>query len=112
MRDQVSIFKKNLEDNTIDATGKLLDRGWALKKSLLETITNPEIDDMYAKALKAGAVGGKVCGAGAGGFLLVFAPLERHNLIRKALRGYRELPFMLDRYGTRIVFNQRLDYWK
>lgn len=87
--------------------GKLLHENWLLKKSLVGSISNPEIDDMYNKAMAAGAVGGKICGAGGGGFLLMYVPRAKQDKVREALSNYREMHFMLDSFGSRIIFNVR-----
>jgi len=112
MKAQVPKLKSCLERFEFDKLGEYLDQGWQLKKSLLKDISNSEIDEMYEKAKKAGALGGKLCGAGGGGFLLLYVPREKQNNVRRALRDYREMPFMLDRCGSRIIFNQLSDYWK
>lgn len=85
--------------------GKLLDTYWELKKQLSDKVTNKEIDEMYKKAKKAGAIGGKVIGAGGGGFLLVMFPANRRAKVRKALKDYKELPFRFSDEGSRVVFN-------
>jgi D-glycero-alpha-D-manno-heptose-7-phosphate kinase len=112
MRNQVPVLKKHLEAGENDSLGHILKQAWILKKSLLATITNKKIDEIYEKALNAGAYGGKICGAGGGGFLLIYVPRERQNKVREALKGHREVPFMLDKYGSRIIFNQMSDYWR
>jgi len=112
MRDQVSPLKKEIENGSLDALGDALRRGWELKKTLVSNISNNRIDKMYELAMDAGAIGGKVCGAGGGGFLLVYVPREKQNAVRDALKDYREFPFMLEKFGSRIIFNQRNDYWR
>jgi len=107
MRDQAIEAKECLERGEIDRIGEILHEGWELKKSLASRITNGEIDAMYDKARKAGALGGKVAGAGGGGFLMLYVPREKQNAVREALSNYRELPFMLDREGTKVIFNYR-----
>lgn len=101
----------NLEDYLVkgdfDKLGSMLHRNWLMKKSLVSTISNAGIDDMYQKAKKAGALGGKICGAGGGGFLLLYVPRDKQDAVRIALRKYRELPFMIDPFGSRIIFNVR-----
>jgi D-glycero-alpha-D-manno-heptose-7-phosphate kinase len=57
--------------------------------------------------MDAGALGGKICGAGGGGFLLLYIPRENQDKVRESLKDYRELPFMLETYGSRIIFNVR-----
>lgn len=83
---------------------RLLHDGWELKRSLGFGISDPQIDGWYAEARKAGALSGKLLGAGGGGFLLLLAPPERHAAIRAALKHPRELEFRVDRLGSRIVF--------
>ncbi|MGQ9568663.1 MAG: GHMP family kinase ATP-binding protein [Anaerolineae bacterium] len=91
----------------IDELGRILHRNWELKKRFASKITNPQIDDMYATALRAGALGGKIAGAGGGGFLLLYCPRERQADVRAALHGFRELPFHLESDGTKVIFNIR-----
>ena len=112
MRNQVHVLKNHFENEASDSLGHILKEAWAMKKSLLSTISNKQIDEMYERALNAGASGGKICGAGGGGFLLLYVPREKQNSLREALRKYREVPFMLDKYGSRIIFNQMSDYWR
>lgn len=104
-------FVRNLEESflndRLDDLGNLLHENWLLKKSLVNDISTPEIDDLYERALNAGALGGKICGAGGGGFLLLYVPRDKQDALRKALKDYRELPFMLDPFGSRIIFNFR-----
>jgi len=88
----------------LDEFARLLHTGWELKRSLGFGITSHKIDSWYNAALGAGAQGGKLLGAGGGGFLLLMAPPERHEPIRQALGRPRELPFNIDRLGSRIVF--------
>jgi D-glycero-alpha-D-manno-heptose-7-phosphate kinase len=82
----------------------LLHEGWELKRTVVAGITDPHIDAWYEAGRKAGALGGKLLGAGGGGFLLLMAPPERHNNIREALGRPRELKFQIDRLGSRIIF--------
>ena len=92
-----------MEYNDIALFGKLLNSYWKLKKQLNKHVSNNEIDDMYQKALENGALGGKIVGAGGGGFLLLVVPHDKQNQVRNALK-LKELPFKLDRYGSRIIF--------
>ncbi len=94
-------------DNNIDKIGILLDKGWTEKKKLASNITNIEIDQMYTRAKTAGALGGKISGAGAGGFLLLYCPLENQNAVRRILKEYRELSFLLSKDGSKVIFNIR-----
>lgn len=83
--------------------GDLLDRYWAMKIKLNKAVTNPQIDLMYKIALKHGALGGKIVGAGAGGFLLVVVPEDKKKNLRDGF--YKELPFRLSKAGSRVIFN-------
>lgn len=90
----------------------LLHTGWELKRSLGFGISMKMVDDWYQAARQAGASGGKLLGAGGGGFLMLFAPPERHEAIREALGRPRELRFGIDRLPARIIFisdHQTLD---
>jgi D-glycero-alpha-D-manno-heptose-7-phosphate kinase len=85
-------------------TGRLLDENWQLKKTLSEGISDSSIDKMYKKAIKLGAEGGKLVGAGGGGFLLMFASPDKHAAIKKALPKLREEPFEFEAEGSRVVY--------
>lgn len=87
--------------------GLLLHQGWELKKRLARGIANGTIEAMYETARRAGALGGKVCGAGGGGFLLLYCPRERQPAVRAALAPYRELPFHLEPDGSKVILNIR-----
>lgn len=84
---------------------ELLNMYWEVKKQLSDKITNPTIDFMYRLALNTGAIGGKVIGAGGGGFLLVMFPANKRVKVREALGNYRELPFRFSDVGSRVIFN-------
>lgn len=96
-----------LEAENFDALGELMHQSWELKKRLAGTISNGQINEMYEAARRAGAIGGKIAGAGGGGFLLLYVPYERQNKVRAALSGLQELPFRLESDGTKIIFNYR-----
>ncbi len=83
--------------------GRLLDVAWRLKKSLEKSITKPAIDGIYQRGLDAGALGGKLLGAGAGGFLLFYCEPEHQDDLRGALSELDEVPFAFSPHGTRIV---------
>jgi len=113
MRDQVVKFRDVLEsESNMDQIGTLLNEGWELKKSLVDKISNNSIDNMYEQAINAGAIGGKIAGAGGGGFLLLYVNREKQNMVRSQMRNHREFPFMLDPYGSKIVFNMQRGYLK
>jgi D-glycero-alpha-D-manno-heptose-7-phosphate kinase len=92
----------NRGDN-IKSFGDLLHEAWQAKRSLSSTVSNDEVDTLYARARSAGAIGGKLTGAGGGGFLLLFAEPERHNDIRGALNELIYVPINLDFSGSQIV---------
>jgi D-glycero-alpha-D-manno-heptose-7-phosphate kinase len=94
-----------LESGNVDAIGWLLDEAWKLKKNLASQISNSEIDCMYIAARKAGALGGKITGAGGGGFLLIYCPHDRQDAVRAALKDFQELPFLLEHDGSKVIFN-------
>jgi D-glycero-alpha-D-manno-heptose-7-phosphate kinase len=84
--------------------GKLMREAWDSKRSLSNKVSNPEVDEMYDQALSAGAVGGKLTGAGGGGFMLLFAPPEAHSKIRRRLNKLIYVPFKFDFAGSQIIF--------
>lgn len=90
-----------------DALGNLLNENWEIKKNLAKGITMPDIDEMVDIALNNGAIGVKIAGAGGGGFLLSYVPRNNQDQFRLAMNKYVELPFMLDPFGSRIVYNMR-----
>lgn len=94
--------------NNINDFGKLLHEGWMLKQSLTGGITNEKINDYYQKALNAGALGGKLLGAGGGGFLLFYAEQINHAKIRAALSDLFEMKFKFDKPGSRITYYDQL----
>jgi len=85
--------------------GKLLDEAWQLKRSLSNKVSNPAIDEIYEKAKKIGAIGGKLLGAGGGGFMLFFAPPELHQKIKEEIKGLF-VPFKFENQGSQIIFYQ------
>jgi D-glycero-alpha-D-manno-heptose-7-phosphate kinase len=89
---------------SLDEVGRLLDEGWTLKRSLTPIISNPRIDEIYAAARSAGALGGKLLGAGAGGFMLLFVRPEQQGAVRARLSSLLEVPFAFERAGSELVF--------
>lgn len=105
MRDLAGELRKTMGgQGNLEDFGRILHEGWELKRSLGFGISNPGVDEWYAAARKAGAMGGKLLGAGGGGFLLVMAPPDRHEAIRAAVGRPREIPFRIDRRGSRVIF--------
>ena len=99
-------FKRELESGALAQLGPILHENWRLKSQLALGITDPQIDAWYATAMAAGASGGKLLGAGAGGFLMFFAEPEHHGRIKRGLDELRAVDFGLDRSGSQIVFYQ------
>ena len=85
--------------------GELLRENWILKKELAQGITKPEIEQMISLADEGGATGCKICGAGGGGFLLTYCPRSHKGRLRKAMTAYREMPFFMERYGSKVNYN-------
>jgi len=90
----------------LDGFGRALDRGWEMKRSVSAMISNSAIDAFYERARKAGALGGKIAGAGGGGFLLLYCPKAAQARVRDALHDLQSLDFRLDWGGARIAFAQ------
>jgi len=89
---------------SIEAFGKLLDQAWRTKRKLTKLISSSMIDEAYEQAMKAGAYGGKICGAGAGGFLLLCVPPEKKRAVREALAKFKELNIDYEPHGARVLF--------
>lgn len=86
------------------AFGELLHEAWLAKRSLSEMVSNSEVDALYTAALEAGAIGGKLTGAGGGGFLLLFVPPDRRGDVLEALDGCIHVPFEFESGGSQIIF--------
>jgi D-glycero-alpha-D-manno-heptose-7-phosphate kinase len=97
--------RDQLQAGNIDCIGELLHESWMLKKQLARKVSNGAINDMYTAAKRAGALGGKVAGAGGGGFLILYCPHEKQEAVRKALCHLQELPFKLEKDGSKVIFN-------
>jgi len=96
-------LKNCLKVGKIEEVGKIMHEGWTLKKKLATRITDYILDTYYDSAIKAGAIGGKLLGAGGGGFLLFYCEPEYQDSVRKAV-GLRELRFRFESGGTRIIY--------
>lgn len=93
-----------LGQGNIEKIGLMLDEAWQLKKQLASKISNPDIDKMYELAKSNGAVGGKILGAGGGGFMLLYVPREYQARVQTAMQAYRQVSFDFEPEGSRIVF--------
>ncbi len=94
-----------LRQGQLDEFGRLLHENWEVKKTLASGVSNGQIDALYAAARQAGALGGKIAGAGGGGFLLLYCPLDKQEAVRAILGHLRELPFAFERDGSKVIFN-------
>ncbi len=102
----VDVAEKILVENgSLDDFGRLLNETWMLKRSISNKISTDLIDDLYIKATAAGALGGKLLGAGGGGCLLFYVPEEKQESVRNALSGMHEIKFRFENEGTRIICN-------
>ena len=88
---------------SLDEFGRLLHEGWNIKRTLTQKITNSAIDEIYEAGRHAGALGGKLCGAGGGGFMLFFVPPERREALRTSLKNLLCVPFSLSGRGSHVV---------
>ena len=107
IKSQVGEIEASLSNQNMNKVGRLMHAGWELKKQMAERITTGRIDALYEMALDAGATGGKIAGAGGGGFLLLYCPPDRQHTVRAVLSELKELPFSLERDGTKVIFNAR-----
>ncbi len=109
LKEMAHTARQDLTAGKIDTIGELLHESWQMKKQLASTISNGAIDDMYNQAREAGAIGGKITGAGGGGFLLLYCPYEKQEIVRDTL-GLQELPFKIERDGSKVIFNYNRSY--
>ena len=94
------------QNNSLDDFGKLLDKSWKNKRSLSKLITNNIIDELYSNAIKAGALGGKILGAGGGGFILFFVKPENQINVAKVMEKLTHVPFKFENTGSKVVLYQ------
>lgn len=105
MHDLVFEGKRALEEGNMEQFGLLMGKSWNLKKQLSSKVSNPSIDKAYSAAMEAGAFGGKLCGAGNGGFLLFAVPPEKQEAVRAAL-GLQEVRVRLENEGSKIIYQK------
>jgi D-glycero-alpha-D-manno-heptose-7-phosphate kinase len=104
LRDLAMELRGAILDRRLGAFGEILDAGWRIKRRLASGISNPQIDEWYSRARAAGGIGGKLVGAGGGGFLLLFAAPADHARIRDALPELRPVPIRFEPFGSRIIY--------
>ena len=95
-----------LKSNDYDNFGKLLHESWLTKRNLSNKMSSTSIDDIYNFALKKGALGGKLLGAGGGGFFLLYVPYERQKKFMNYFKKFIRIPFNFSNLGSTIIFNQ------
>ncbi len=105
MVELASDLRSALESDDLTSFGEILDRGWRLKAKLAAGISNPMVESNYRLAIEAGAAGGKLLGAGGGGFLLLFCRPERQEQVRAALSGLREMQFNMSAEGSKVLYS-------
>lgn len=93
-----------LQAGNCDSWGEMLDRSWILKRQMASRITNPKIEEMYELAKNAGASGGKILGAGGGGFLLLYVQPQNRKSVEAAMTDYKQVEFDFEPEGSRIIF--------
>lgn len=106
-RDMVKLaydLRHSLESNDIDDFGRILHEGWLMKKSLTAGISTGIVDEMYDRGIKAGALGGKLLGAGGAGFILFYCPKERQEAFRQQMGDINEMKFHFDDFGSKIIY--------
>jgi D-glycero-alpha-D-manno-heptose-7-phosphate kinase len=107
LKEMAYTARDSLLAGEVDEIGHLLHQSWVLKKQLASQISNGRLDEIYDTARRAGALGGKITGAGGGGFLILYCPHDRQQAVREALHDLQELPFQLERDGSKVIFNYR-----
>lgn len=105
MKEGALRMKKLLEQGSdIKELGAILHEGWLLKKSMASGISNGKIDEWYERGISAGAMGGKILGAGGGGFLMFICSPEKQQKVRSELKELRQIPVSFERFGSKIIF--------
>ena len=106
-------LRESLENNNLDDFGRILHEGWVLKKSLTSGISNGIVDEVYKKGIEAGALGGKLLGAGGAGFVLFYCPKDKQNEFRERMGNVSELSFGFDNYGSKIIYvGEKVNIWR
>lgn len=103
VKDMEKVFSLNNNLANINEIGKILNESWELKKQMSSKITNDSLNTMYSKALEGGAIGGKILGAGGGGFLLVFVEPDKTENVKRELRDLIHVPFRFENLGSQII---------
>lgn len=97
-------LRESIQKDAIDDFGAILDEGWKLKRSLVNGITSPWIDEIYEKGLRAGAIGGKLLGAGGAGFILFYCPQNNQESFKRAMDEFKIMPVGFDNFGSQVIY--------
>lgn len=103
--DTVDLATNYLKKNNLDAFGDLLHESWVYKKKLSKIVTNTTIDELYLKSRNNGALGGKILGAGGGGFMILYVPESKHENFKRAFANQILIPFKFEKNGSQIILN-------
>ena len=106
MKEQVEVAYNIILSNNLEQIGPLMQEGWNMKRQLASEISNERIDELIELAIKAGATGTKITGAGGGGFILVFCEPEKKYMVRRALSQLKEFRFSFDKCGTQLLWDE------
>lgn len=107
--DEAQTLLNGGEERHIDNFGRLLDTAWQIKRQFSKKVSTEITDEIYAKAMHAGALGGKICGAGGGGFMMFYAQPEYHESLRKALKDFLIIPIRMESIGAHVIFYSQKD---
>jgi len=109
---RIAVFMRDVlrAGHELNEFGELLHQAWQIKKTFETSITTSEIDGLYSKGIRAGARGGKLLGAGGGGFLLFFCEPEKQASLRRAMAGTMEIPFSFEPQGSKVIYVGE-DHW-
>ena len=103
----VKIAKKLIKNNDLLGFAELLNYSWQIKKNLHKKISNNFLNDIYDQAIRNGAIGGKILGAGSGGFFLFYVPKEKHKFFLKKMNKFTSIPFKFETEGSKIIFRDK-----
>jgi D-glycero-alpha-D-manno-heptose-7-phosphate kinase len=110
VQESLDILQNERED--LASFGELLHESWQLKRSLSEKISSPQINEIYERGMQAGALGGKLLGAGGGGFMLFFVPPYKQATVKQALNDLLHVPFRFENSGSKIIVHQPTEFDK
>ena len=112
MHDMVDEAIELIANGNLDGFGRLLNDAWQKKRSLSKMVSNSQVDEIYASAIDAGALGGKLSGAGGGGFLLLYVPVEKQPDVKQKLSHLLHVPFNFEPNGSQIIYYDQHNEYK